>query len=371
MIYRKFGKTGYDISLLGFGGMRFAEPANIEKSAEMLVHALDLGINYFDTAPKYCDDHSEDIFGAAVRELDSRKKPYYFSTKSQLKDGGELRRQLERSLKRLGKDYVDFYNCWYVLTPEDWAQRKAGGAVAAILKAKEEGLIRHPCFSTHLPGEQIRRVIEEGWFEGVTLGFSALNFPYREEGVAAAHKAGLGVVVMNPLGGGLLVNPALDFSFLRARPGQSPLEAALHFLFSDERIHVSLVGFSSRDQIDQAVAAVDSFKPYTPGDRRELAERLNSGMNSFCTSCRYCKDCPEDIPVWAFAETANYVLLGAPPAQIDFRIRSHWGAAEADMDRCLQCGACTEACTQRLPIMERFEMVKKALGELKSPAGNP
>jgi len=69
VIYRKYGNTGEKVSILGFGGMRFENPSDIESSAEILLHALNKGITYFDTAPGYCGDHSEDIFGTAVKEM--------------------------------------------------------------------------------------------------------------------------------------------------------------------------------------------------------------------------------------------------------------------------------------------------------------
>ena len=75
-----------------------------------------------------------------------------------------------------------------------------------LLRAREDGRIGHLVFSTHLTGEEIRTVIDEGIFEGVTLGYNASNFAYRQAGIRAAREAGLGVVVMNPLGGGVLTD---------------------------------------------------------------------------------------------------------------------------------------------------------------------
>ena len=111
MIFREYGKTGEKVSVLGFGGMRFENPSDIEGSAELLLHALNKGVNYFDTAPGYCGDHSEDIFGTAVKEMKKSDKPFYISTKSSKSDGAELRRQLEKSLRRLNVDSIDFFHC--------------------------------------------------------------------------------------------------------------------------------------------------------------------------------------------------------------------------------------------------------------------
>ncbi|MCK5671823.1 MAG: aldo/keto reductase, partial [Spirochaetales bacterium] len=114
MIYREYGNTGKKVSVLGFGGMRFENPSDIDGSAEILLHALKSGITYFDTAPGYCGDKSEDIFGTAIKEMKKMDKPFYLSTKSNKPDAGDLRRDLENSLRRLNVDSIDFYNCWYV-----------------------------------------------------------------------------------------------------------------------------------------------------------------------------------------------------------------------------------------------------------------
>ncbi len=360
MEYRSYGNTGIQVSVLGFGVMRFEEPRNHDKSVATVLRAFDKGITYFDTAPDYCEDQSEIIVGKAVLEMKKSGRPFYVSTKSNKADAGELRRDLEQSLKRLHVDSIDFYNCWYLLTLPLWEKRKAGGAVKEILKAKEEGLIRHAAFSTHLPGPDIRQVIEEGYFEGVTLGYCAANFPYREEGVNAAAAHNMGVVVMNPLGGGTIVSNEKSFGFIKVRPEQTMLEAALHFLLAHQKITVSLVGFRNDADVDSAVQAVESYQPYSQGDIEQIRRRVHGEFNDLCTSCMYCKGCPEDIPVWMFMETYNHVLLrdGENAAN---RLKWHWGTSIAELEHCTECGQCEAACTQHLPILERFEELKHAV----------
>jgi predicted aldo/keto reductase-like oxidoreductase len=360
MIYREYGKTGTKTGALGFGGMRFENPQDLEGSAGTVLHAFEKGITYFDTAPGYCEDQSEIIMGAAIKEMKLSGKPFTISTKSNKPDGSILRQELERSLKRLNVDAIDYYNCWYVLTKEDWQRRKTGGAVQAILKAKEEGLIKHAVFSTHMAGKDIRDVIEEGFFEGVTLGYSVMNSPFRQEGIAAAFENRMGVVVMNPLGGGLITQNENSLGFLKVRKDQSMLESALHFLLTDPRITVSLVGFRNKDDVDTAIAAVDSFKPYTETELERLSNKVAQEFNSLCTSCKYCDLCPQSIPVWAFMETWNHLKLNGGEGVGD-RLKYHWSTSIDELDRCTSCGACEAACTQKLPILERFEDLKKTL----------
>lgn len=358
MIYSDYHGTG--TARLGFGGMRFEDPTDHEKSVSTVLRAHEKGITYFDTAPGYCGDQSEIILGKAVSEMKKSGRPFTISTKSMKSDGDELRAQLEESLRRLNVDTIDYFNCWYVLTMNDWERRKSGGAVDAILKAKEEGLVRHAVFSTHLSGSDIRRVIEEGYFEGVTLGYSAINFPFRQEGIEAAAERGMGVVVMNPLGGGLIPQNPDAFEYLKVRPDQNMLEAALHFLWSDERITVPMVGFRNEKDVDTAAAALETFVPYTDEEVTRIRSSVEQEMNAMCTNCMYCRGCPEDIRVWAFMETWNHLKLSGGESAAD-RLKYYWGISPEDMDRCTACGHCEAVCTQKLPILERFEDIKAAL----------
>ena len=358
MIYREYGKTGTEISVVGFGGMRFEKPDDYDLCAEMLVYALEKGINYFDTAPFYFSGKSEDIFGRALPELKKTGKDFYYSTKTMAASVDKVRIELEKSLQKMGVDAVDFYHVWCVLSPEDYSARKASGVIEEFRRIKEEGLAKNICISTHMKGSDIRELFETEVFDGVTLGYSAINFPFREEGVKAAVDKNMGLVIMNPLGGGTIVNNPDEFSFIKMHKDQTMVDAALHFLLSNKGITSALVGFGSKPHIDAAAAAVDSFIPYTADENAALKVRIQDDFKSMCTTCGYCKVCPEDIPVWAFMETHNHVMINSHYSAAD-RLKWHWAVNIKELDRCTGCRKCEEACTQHLPILERFELLRK------------
>jgi len=362
MLYKPYGRTGKEVSVISFGGMRFADPQDIEGSAKVVLHAYGKGVNYFDTAPGYCADKSEEIMGAAFRQM--KPGTFYSSTKCMASGGDDLRASLERSLKRMGLERITFFHIWCLVKPDQWQQRKDGGAVAALLKARDEGLVEHVVVSSHLPGEQISAVLADGCFEGVTLGYCAMNFPFREHAVNTAAAMGLGVVTMNPLGGGLIPRFPDRFDFLRGESDDSVVAAALRFNISQPAVTSALVGFTTTEHVDQACAAVDGFTPYSAEHVQAMRERIVAKFDGFCTGCGYCLPCPKNLNVPAMMDAYNHrILQGDEPKNVLNRLKWHWGLAAADAAECVACGMCETRCTQHLPIAARM----KEIAELKEP----
>ncbi len=356
---KPYGRTGKNVSVISFGGMRFPEPANIAKSAELVLYAHAKGINYFDTAPYYCEDKSEDIMGAAFKQMP--RSSFYCSSKCGEADGAVFRASIESSLKRLNVEQIDFFHIWCLVHPTDWEARKKGGAVAAALKAKEEGLIGHVVTSAHLNGTDIGKVVDEGTVEGLTIGYNALNFPFRGEALEAASRAKVGVVTMNPLGGGLIPNNAARLEFLKGPNDASVVEAALRFNVSQPAITSALVGFANTQQIDEAVSAVANFKPYPPQHIEQLKAHIRGSFDGFCTGCGYCLPCPSEVPIPRLMEAFNCSLLDQGDASLLSRLSDHWGVGPDAALACTECGLCEGRCTQHLPIRDRL----KHIGTLK------
>lgn len=360
MIYHTYGSTGIELSAIGFGGMRFTNQDDVDACASLLKTAYDAGINYFDTAPGY--EKSEDLFGVALKEMNKTRdqKPFYVSTKSSKADPKEIRKNLETSLRRLNLEYIDFYHLWYVLSLDAYYDRKAKGALAEFERLKDEGLIKHICVSTHMAGPDITKMLADYPFDGVLLGYSAMNFAYRQEGLEAAAKLNRGVVVMNPLGGGIIPQNPDRFEFVKTQPNESVVQGALRFLLNDPRITVALVGFSDQKQIAEAVSAVEGYRPIPPGIISNIRENLTQAFNELCTCCRYCDNCPEGIDVPKMMDAYNhYVLRGGVPEMIE-QLDGHWNIdlKESFLHQCTECGQCEEACTQKLPIRERLQFMR-------------
>ncbi len=359
MIYREYGKTGKKISILGAGGMRYSDPSKLDEMAMVPLEAARLGVNYFDTAPYYCDDKSEDILGLALAQMRRENLPYYVSTKCGEADGDAMRQSIERSLDRLGIEKITFMHCWCVTSLGDFANREKGGAIKALLKAKDEGLVEHVVVSAHLSSDEMKTVIDAGYFEGMTIGFNAANFPYREKAIADAAANSMGVSIMNPLGGGEIMEYPDRFDFIRTREKQSLLEAALHFVMGHKGVTTALVGFRSLDDVRSAAAAAESFCPLSETELATIKLRLGEGFNSLCTTCNYCSGCPRGIPVVKFMEAYNKFIFSKDPKEAISRLKWHWDIENPSLlDACIGCEMCEQKCTQHLPILARFDEIQ-------------
>ncbi|MDW7672101.1 MAG: aldo/keto reductase [Bacillota bacterium] len=367
MIYRPYGSTGKMVSVIGFGGMRFGK--DDDYAAEVVRHANTKGINYFDTAPFYCDDRSEFIFGKAIRKMPGE---YYVSTKSLIrkeKTADEVRARIEKSLARMGVNQINFFHMWCIMDLEQYRNIMApGGPYEGAMKAKSEGLVEHVVFSTHCRGRDIRTIIEDDVFEGVLLGYNVINHPFRQEGVQAALENNLGVVTMNPLGGGLIPRYSDHFSFIREREDESTVQAALRFNAAQPGITVVLSGMGTMEEVDENVGAVDHPLTVTAAKMDEIGSRITEKLDTLCTNCQYCREkkCPSKIKMNYFMEAYNlFLLMGSESEtlrQLDwYRKQGDMGDDEAQPGDCIACGICEELCTQKLPIIDRLKEVQDML----------
>lgn len=360
MIYKPFGSTGINISMLGFGGMRFEDQNNVEACADLVKACYDAGINYFDTAIAY--GKSEEVMGVAFKDMAATKakRPFYVASKTFGATADDVRRDCETSLKRLQVDAIDFYHMWCIIEPGEWRERRQGGALRGFEKLKEEGLIRHICISSHMNGSDIAEVLKDYPFESVLMGYSAMNFAFREAALDSARQLNRAIVVMNPLGGGLIPQHPDRFGFVRSRPDETVVEGALRFLFNDPRITVTLVGMANRRHLDEAIAAVDGFRPLTDAQVSHIRGGIREAFDRMCTGCAYCNECPQGIPVPKLMDAYNQFMLTGKPASITNRLNWHWGLLREGnrLDQCTRCGACERACTQKLPIIQRLNEIR-------------
>lgn len=358
MYYKQYGDTKMKVSAVGFGCMRYddadVKAGRLEKCAEVVLYAHEKGINYFDTAPYYCDDKSETITGMALSQLP--RDSYYISSKANMgtligeatRDG--FRRRLETTLTRLKVDYLDFYHLWCVLSMESF-HTQCDALYQFYEEAKAEGLIRNIVFSSHMQGSQLEEAIAADRFKGMLIGYNALNYRFRQSGIAAAYAKGMGVVVMNPLGGGLIPQNPDKFRYLTEGTELTVPQAALRFVASHQEITITLAGCTTKDHVDDACQAVAGLAEKPAAEIYREYETKGTAINDLCTGCGYCDKCPQGIEIPKYMDSYNMKLLGSGYRD---RLDNHWSIPAAKAAECIKCGKCEGLCTQHLPIMERL-----------------
>ncbi|MDR0785969.1 MAG: aldo/keto reductase [Treponema sp.] len=375
MQYVEFGKTGIKVSRLGMGCMRLPSVQkdggtvfDEEKGVALIRRAYELGVNYFDTAPYYCDKQSEVITGKGIKPF---RDKVYLSTKNPIEnaDGDDYEKRLESSLKKLDTDYIDFYHFWGISlnTFVDSICAK-DGPMDRVQRLKEQGVVRHISFSFHDKAENMLEIIKrgEGVFDSLLCQYNLLDRS-NEAGIAFARKNGLGVVVMGPIGGGRLGAPSPAIQALLPGKPRSSVEIALRFVFSNPNVDVALSGMGSIGMVEQNAAIASDVSPLTDEEKWNIDAQTKENerlAGLYCTGCRYCMPCPQEINIPEIFTLMNYhrVYKITEYAKENYRQigKVDWRKYK-DASACIECGLCEEKCPQKLPIREQLKETHQTL----------
>jgi aryl-alcohol dehydrogenase-like predicted oxidoreductase len=294
---RPLGSTGMEISRVGFGawaigggGWEFGwGPQQDDESVAAIHRALDLGVNWIDTAAAYGFGRSEQVVGRALRGL--RERPYVFTKSSLLDDGtrhvrhvlkrDSILREVEASLRRLGVDAIDLYQIHWPVPDQDIEE-----GWAAMAELKEQGLVRHIGVSNFDPG-QLLRIQSIAPVETIQPSYSLIDRAAEVEVLPLAQRHGIGVIVYSPMGSGLLTGAitreriaampeddwrktdprfteprltrhlalAARLRTVAARQDCTPGAVAVAWTLRNPAVHGAIVGFRRPAQVDPILAA--------------------------------------------------------------------------------------------------------------------
>ena len=365
MIYNEFGKTGIKMSALGFGAMRFpmidqpdgTQIINDELSIPLIHRAFELGVNYIDTAPYYCEKLSEVTVGKALKGW---RDKVYLSTKNPIENDSadDWMTRLETSLKNLDTDYIDFYHFWGIKLENfrRW-QGLTNGPIQAAERAKQQGLIKHLSFSFHDKAENFRGIVDSGLFESVLIQYNLLDRS-NEDNIAYAKEKGLGIVIMGPVAGGRLGAPSDVIQGLLPEKPASTAEMAMRFVLANPNTDVSLSGMSNLAQLEENAKIASNGTTLTEAELAQVKKMMDENKalaKLYCTTCDYCKPCPQDINIpQMFNIMNNYRVYGLHEHSKKAYANIVAGD-KADASQCTSCGICETKCPQGLPIIQQLK----------------
>ena len=266
------GRTGLEVCQLGFGGIPI-QKVDEAQAIETVLHAVETGVDFIDTSRLYTN--SETRIGKALKQTD---KKVILATKSFQKTGDGIRKDVDISLEELQTDYIDLYQCHFVMNEPDYEGIIApNGALDGLLKAKEEGLIGHIGLTSHSL-DLLERVICEEKFDTIMTCFSFLEPAALERVIVRAIERNIGVIAMKPLSGGVIENPKL----------------ALKYVLSQPDILI-IPGVEDKGLFDQNWQVFQGSYDLTPDETQQIEEIRKQFDKGFCRRCDYCQPCSEGI----------------------------------------------------------------------------
>ncbi len=336
----RLGRTGLWVSRVGIGGIAIQRPP-LEEAVRVVRHALNLGVNFVDTALGYGD--SEERMGKA---LAGRRDGVILATKGGWRDKETAAQHIRWSLQRLGTEHINLWQFHNISSLDGLGQVLApGGALEAAQEALEAGKIRHIGFSSHNLKVALKAV-SSGCFETVQFPLNLVAREAAEELVPLARAHDVGFIAMKPFAGGNVRDANLAIKYLLQFDGVVPDP-----------------GVQTADEIAEIVRIVDGSREITAQEWQQMDAIRDELGTRFCRQCMYCMPCPEGVEIWLLTYMRNLHRLW--PLE---RFLEGWMAdAAASGAKCVQCGACEEKCPYQLPIREMivenvafFERVKAA-----------
>lgn len=333
MRYSTFGKSGYNVSSLGFGAMNLPG-VPLEQAREALNYALDHGINYIDTAAAY--RNSEEIIGECISH---RRQEYFLATKTGARDYETAKAEIERSLVRMKTDHVDLLQIHYVNYVSEFKKAMdIGGAYEAALEAQREGKVRFIGISGHRP-DLLAKWIAKGQFSQILFHLNLAQPFALDELIPKATEMDLMKVAMKPLSGGFI----------------QPVDRAIRYPYSQD-VHVTISGMVSIKEVQENLAAQE--QEVGAEERHELEQLAIELGQHDCRRCNYCS-CPLEISIpdvmIASRFREKFGLL--PKGDGFFQRQKDRIISCADHDPCKEKPLCEEKCPYQLPMQS---VVQKA-----------
>ena len=363
------------ISILGYGCMRFTRSGNtldFDKADREFMRAVELGVNYFDTA--YIYPGNEDLVGRIIEKNGIRDKinlatklPQYM-----INSRSAIDKYFAEELKRLRTDYVDYYLMHHMTDYAQWEKLKALGIEEWLAEKKASGQIRNVGFSFHGDTDTFKRILNAYDWDSCLVQYNYLDEHTQagRTGVEAAAAKGLKVFIMEPLRGGKLVDLLPEKAkkeIAEEHHGRSPAEWAFRWLWNQPEITCVLSGMNSIDMIEEncRIASEVEAGEFGTEEKEFIAKIRNYIIESTkvnCTGCRYCMPCPKGVDIPAIFSCYNHMYSeNKNSGRLEYFQTVALRITPADASLCVKCGKCEQHCPQSIPIREKLVEADKHL----------
>jgi uncharacterized protein len=380
MLYRKMPKAGPELSVLGFGCMRLPVgnngQINEREATGMIRYAIDHGVNYVDTAYPYHNGESEPFVGRALGN--GYRDRVYLATKLPswlIRSREDMDRYLDEQLERLRTDHIDFYLVHGLVKPF-WENLSALHVTEFLDDAIADGRIRYAGFSFHDNIRLFREIVDAyDWtFAQIQYNFMDEQYQAGTAGLKYAAKKGLGIVIMEPIRGGLLAKeiPGISEIWQKAPIRRSPAEWALRWVWNHPEPTVVLSGMSSPGQVMQNITlAEDGLAGSLSKQELTLVTKVRNAFRKrlviSCTGCGYCMPCPHGVSIPECFEFFNRGHIFDDKEETRQIYTMFLGGVldgiPSFASLCKECGECEEKCPQGLPVRENLKKVVAYMGK--------
>lgn len=335
MEYRILGKTGLKISRMGFGGIPI-QRVDQEATKKLMQRLVDEGINYIDTAKGYTV--SEAYLGYALEGI---RDKFVLATKSMSRTKEAMAKDIQSSLEALRTDYIDLYQVHNPNMEQLDTVIGDGGALEALLEAKEKGMIGHIGLTAHSL-EVFERAIEYDWVETIMFPYNFIELQ-GEALIKKCQEKNIGFIDMKPLAGGAIEDATL----------------ALRFICQNPDVTVVIPGMADEKEIDENIKACTDLSPL---DKAELSkiETIRKQLGSqFCRRCNYCAPCTVGIAIPSVFLFAGYLER----YNLENWARERYASLAVKASQCIECGICETRCPYELPIRDMLKKCAQEFGE--------
>jgi predicted aldo/keto reductase-like oxidoreductase len=277
-------------------------------------------------------------------------------------------RILNEQLERLQTDYIDFYLI-HTLDRRHWPQVKEAGLFKFMERALSSGRVKHLGFSFHDEFSLFKEIVDAYDWEFCQIQYNYLDERYQagKAGLEYAAGKGLGVVVMEPLRGGALVDgivPAARDLFRQAHPWKTEAGWGLEWVLNHPEVSVVLSGMSALEHVQENIAVASraeagSMKPADLEVIEQVKKILEGGNKIRCTSCGYCMPCPNGVNIPENFKLYNvaFALNRLEASRFSYGLLSD----KQQACYCVECGSCEPRCPQNIPIIKSLKEVHRTL----------